>query len=193
MGYAGPKARLVERNAQQIIEWFARGVCDAGIRRVTGAVHVDIHLFGEGRREPGILPMILPMAVNDNHIDLKVTAGTRAGDPLSYCVSPLFGYVKFIDRATTGSSGRDPGLRFSKEQCELDGTPPGVITGTVPLGTTSMAAIDVEKPSCFARTLLVKVLAATDVVVEGGFFGPGVTAQATPADADTIAEHVSPR
>jgi PBP4 family serine-type D-alanyl-D-alanine carboxypeptidase len=191
-GYAGPKARLVERNPLQIIEKFACGVRDAGIRRVTGTVLVDIHLFGEGRREPGIPPMISPIAVNDNQIDLEVTAGTRAGDPLSYRLSPSCGYVKFIDRATTGSSDSDPALRLSSEQCELDGTRSVIITGTVPAGTTSMAAIDVENPSRFARTLLVEVLAATGVVVEGGLFGPDVTVQATPADAETIAEHVSP-
>jgi D-alanyl-D-alanine carboxypeptidase/D-alanyl-D-alanine-endopeptidase (penicillin-binding protein 4) len=190
-GYAGPKARLVERNPLQIIERFARGVRDAGIRRVIGTVLVDIHLFGEGHREPGIPPMISPIAVNDNQIDLEVTAGSRAGDPLSYRLSPPSGYVKFIDRATTGSSDSDPALRFSREQCELDGTRSVVITGTVPLGTTSMAAIDVENPSRFARTLLVEGLAATGIVVEGGLFGPDVTA-ASPADAETIAEHVSP-
>ena len=192
-GYAGAKARLVERNPLQIIEKFARGVRDAGIRRVTGTALVDIHLFGEGHREPGIFTtMISPIAVNDNQIDLEVTAGTRAGDPLSYRLSPPCGYVKFIDRATTGSSDSDPALRFSREQCELDGTRSVIITGTVPAGTTSMATIEVEKPSRFARTLLVEMLAATGVVVEGGLFGPDVTAQATSADAETIAEHVSP-
>jgi PBP4 family serine-type D-alanyl-D-alanine carboxypeptidase len=191
-GYAGPKARLVERNPLQIIEKFARGIREAGIRRVTGTVLVDIHLFSEGRREPGISTTISPIAVNDNQIDIEVTAGVRTGDPLSYRLSPSCGYVKFIDRATTVSSDSDPALHFSSEQCELDGTRSVVITGTVPAGTTSMAAIEVEKPSRFARTLLVEALAATGVVVEGGLFGPDVTAQATPADAKTIAEHVSP-
>ena len=191
-GYAGPRARLVERNPLQIIEKLARGVRDAGIRRITGTVLVDIHLFGEGRREPGIPTTISPIAVNDNQIDIEVTAGGQAGDPLSYRLSPSCGYVKFIDRATTGPSDSDPALRFSSEQCELDGTRSVVITGMVPAGTTSMAAIEVEKPSRFARTLLVETLAATGVVVEGGLFGPDVTAQATPADAKTIAEHVSP-
>ena len=192
-GYAGPKARLVERNPLQIIEKFACGVRDAGIRRVTGTVLVDIHLFGEGHREPGIFTtMISPIAVNDNQIDIEVTAGTRVGDPLSYRLSSPCGYVKFIDRATTGSSDSNFGLRFSSEQCELDGTRSVVITGTVPAGTTSMAAIEVEKPSRFARTLLLEVLDATGIVVEGGLLGPDITPQATPADAKTIAEHVSP-
>jgi D-alanyl-D-alanine carboxypeptidase/D-alanyl-D-alanine-endopeptidase (penicillin-binding protein 4) len=192
-GYAGAKARLVERNPLQIIEMFARGVRDAGIRRVTGTVLVDIHLFAEAHGEPGTVnTMISPVAVNDNQIDMEFTAGTQVGAPVSYRLSPNCGYVRFINRAATGTSDCDPTLRFSREQCELDGTRSVVITGTLPAGKKSMAAIEVEKPSRFARTLLVEALAAAGVVVEGGLFGSDVTAQATPTDAEVLAEHVSP-
>jgi PBP4 family serine-type D-alanyl-D-alanine carboxypeptidase len=191
--YAGPKAKLVERNPLQIIEVFARGVRDAGIHRVTGTVLIDTHLFAEGHREPRIYTtMISPVAVNDNQIDVEVTAGARAGDRLSYRLWPACGYVRLIDRATTGAIDSEPTLLVSSEQRGLDGTRSVVISGTVPAGTTSMTAIDVEAPSRFARTLLVEALAAAGVVVEGGLFGPDVSPQATTVDAETLVEHVSP-
>ena len=192
-GCAGPKARLVERNPLQIIEKLARGVRDAGIRRVTGTLLVDVHLFGERHGEPRFMTtMISPVAVNDNQIDIEVTAGAEPGDPLSYRLLPACGYLRLIDRATTGASDSGPTLRLSGEQHELDGTQSVVITGTVPAGSRSMATIEVERPSRFARTLLIEALAVAGVVVERGLFGPDVTAQVTPADAVTIVEHVSP-
>jgi PBP4 family serine-type D-alanyl-D-alanine carboxypeptidase len=192
-GYAGPKARLVERNPLQIIERFARGVHDAGIRRGTGTVLVDVHLFGESHSEPRFMTtMISPVSVNDNQIDIEVTAGVEPGDPLSYRLLPACGYLRLIDRATTGASDSGPALRLSGEQYELDGTRSVVITGTVPAGSRSMATVEVEKPSRFARTLLIEALAVAGVVVERGLFGPDVTAQVTAADAVTIVEHLSP-
>lgn len=152
----GPKAHLIERNPLQIIEALARAVCDAGIRRVTGTVLVDISLFAEGSRESGTGTTISPVAVNDNQIDIRVKAGARAGDRLSYELFPPSGYVRFIDHATTGEGGSEPTLTFSSEQRESDGTWSVTISGTVPAETTSMAAFAVQSPSRFARTLLVE-------------------------------------
>lgn len=187
-----PKARLVERNPLQVIEAFAEGVREAGIRRVTGTVLVDTHLFAEGYREPGTYTTISPIAVNDNLIDMIVAAGDRVGERLSYRILPQTGYVRFIDLATTGERGGVPALSFSSERCELNGTWSVTITGTVPVGTTHLARFAVESPSRFARTLLVEALAAKGVVIEGALFGPSVTPVATSADAKVVFEHVSP-
>ena len=187
-----PKARLVERNPLQVIEAFAEGVCDAGIRRVIGTVLVDAHLFSEGYREPGTSTTVSPIAVNDNLIDIIVTAEGRVGERLSYLMSPQSGYVRFIDLATTGERGSEPALTFSSERRELDGTWSVAITGTVPAGTTYLARFAVESPSRFARTLLIEALTAKGIVVEGALFGSSVTAVATSADAKMVFEHVSP-
>jgi PBP4 family serine-type D-alanyl-D-alanine carboxypeptidase len=188
----GPKAQLVKRNPLQVIAAFVRGVCDAGIRRVTGTVLIDISLFAEGYREAGTFATISPVVVNDNQIDLEVKGGARVGDPISYRVIPSSGYVRFIDRAITGEESGEPALSFTGEQREADGTWSVTISGTVPAGSMSMATFPVESPSRFARTLLVEALAAAGVVVEGGLFGPSTPLTVTPADAVIIAEHVSP-
>ena len=187
-----PKGRLVERNPLQIIAAFAEGVHAAGIRRVTGTVLVDAHLFTEGHREPGTSTTVSPIAVNDNLIDLVVTAGDRVGDPLSYRILPQSGYVRFINLATTGESGGVPSLTLSNERCELDETRSVAITGTIPAGTTYLARFPVESPSRFARTLLVEALAAKGIVIEGALFGSSITPIATSADAKLVFEHVSP-
>ena len=188
----GPKARVVERNPLQVIAAFAEGVRNAGIRRVTGTVLVDTQLFPEGHREPGSYAIVSPVAVNDNLIDLIVTASGRVGERLSYRILPQSGYVRFIDLATTGESESEPALAFSSERRELDGTWSVIITGTVPAGTTYLATFAVESPSRFARTLLVEALATKGVVIEGGLFGSSVTPVATSADTEVVFEHASP-
>jgi D-alanyl-D-alanine carboxypeptidase/D-alanyl-D-alanine-endopeptidase (penicillin-binding protein 4) len=186
------KARLVERNPLQVIEAFAGGVREAGIRRITGTVLVDTHLFLEGYREPGTATTVSPVAVNDNLIDLVVTAGRGAGERLSYRIVPQSGYVRFIDLATTGEVDSEAALCFSSERRELDGTWTVAITGKIPLGTTYLARFAVESPSRFARTLLVEALAEKGIVTEGALFGSSVTPVATSTDAAVVFEHVSP-
>jgi PBP4 family serine-type D-alanyl-D-alanine carboxypeptidase len=187
-----PKARLVERNPLQVIDALAVGVRDAGVRRVTGTLLVDTHLFPEGYREPGTETIVSPIAVNDNLIDITVTAGRCAGERLSYEIRPRSGYVRFIDLATTGEIGSDPTLSFSSERRELDGTWSVEIRGTVPAGTTYLARFAVESPLRFARTLLIEALAANGIVVEGAIFGVGRAMEAVSADAKVLSEHVSP-
>jgi PBP4 family serine-type D-alanyl-D-alanine carboxypeptidase len=187
-----PKGRLVERNPLQIIDAFAESVRAAGIRRVTGTVLVDTHLFAEGFREPGTLTVVSPVAVNDNLIDLIVTAGDRASERLSYQILPQSGYVRFIDLATTGESDSEPTLTLSSERREFDGTWSVAITGAVPAGTTYLTRFPVESPSRFARTLLIESLAAKGIVIEGALFGSSITSVATDAGVKLIFEHVSP-
>lgn len=188
----GPKARVVERPPLQIIEAFARGVREAGIRRVTGTVLVDTQLFSEGYREPGTGTTVSPIAVNDNLIDIEVKAGERAGERLSYRITPPSGYVRFIDRATTAPKDALHTLQFSSEQRQTDGTWSVVISGSVPVGTTLMTRFAVESPSRFARTLLVEALASAGIVVEGGLLGSSVTSDVTSEDGEVVFEHVSP-
>jgi PBP4 family serine-type D-alanyl-D-alanine carboxypeptidase len=188
----GEKARIVERDPLQVIKAFTRGVRDAGIRRLTGTVRVDVHLFAEGEREIGTGTIISPVAVNDNQIDIEVTAGLKAGDQLSYRAIPQSSYVRFIDRATTGEPDTEHRLHFSKERKEADDAWSVVISGSVPPGSTSMTSFAVESPSRFARTLLVEELASAGIVIEGGLFGPSTTADATSETAQIVAAHVSP-
>ncbi len=49
-------------------------------RQVTGQVIVDASLFPEGERELGTRVVMSPMVVNDNVIDIVITAGVRAGE-----------------------------------------------------------------------------------------------------------------
>jgi len=189
---SGPAAQLIERNPLQVIEGFARAVHAAGIRRVTGTVLIDVSLFAEGPCDLGSSAPISPVAVNDNQIQLEVKAGSRAGDPLSYRFIPRSGYVRFIDRATTGENGSEPELTFSSERLEADGTWSVTINGAVPPDSTSIAAFAVQSPSRFARTLLVEALSAVGVVIEGGLFGTSSTLNVVSADAVLVAQHVSP-
>lgn len=189
--YAGPNARLIPRDPLQVIHRFAQAVREAGIRRVTGSVLMDVDLFDENYREMGTGTTVSPISINDNQIDLEVTAGAKKGQALNVRLSPQSSYVRFINGATTGEAGSAPMLQFSKEERQSDGSFSVTITGTVPPGTTSMAAFPVESPSRFARTLLVEALAAAGVIVEGSLLGAAKSFKPTPKDAPVIHEHLS--
>lgn len=190
-GYAGPTARVVQRDPLQVIHALARGARDAGIRRITGTVLIDVQLFEEGRYG-GADETMSPVTVNDNLIDIEATAGVTPGDPITYRASPQSGYVHFINQAITGDKNSEPELQFSKEQRAADGTWSVVISGSVPTGSVAMAAFAVESPSRFARTLLVEALANLGIVVEGGLVGSAVASTSVSEEAVVVAEHVSP-
>ena len=136
------------------MEAFAEGVRDVGIRRITGTVLVDTHLFCEGYREPGTWTTVSPVAVNDNLIDIMVTAGSRVGERPSYPILPQSGYVRFIDLAITGESRSEPALDpLERAFRALAESGPVTITGTSSCGNDLSGAIPrgVTKPLLRAR------------------------------------------
>ncbi len=117
-----PTVRLVERDPLHVVESFAQGVRDAGIRRITGTVLVDTHLFPD-QREPGTETMVSPIAINDNLIDITVTAAKRIGERPSYRIGP----AKWLcpirkssdDRGRAKASQRSPSQTSDASRTEL--------------------------------------------------------------------------
>lgn len=188
----GYGASLVSRDPLQVIESFADGAYAAGIRRITGTVVVDTQLFGEDYREPGTATIVSAVAVNDNLIDIVVTAGRVVGEPLSYRMIPQSGYVRLIDRARTGERGDEPTLIFSGERQDSEGVWSVEVTGSIPAESTHLAKLAVQSPARFTRTLLLEALAAKGVVVEGAQSGVRASPANNISGAAAVVEHVSP-
>ena len=87
--YAGsPDTKAVPGDPLMVIRELAAQVAEHGVKRITGHVIVDATLFREGARELGTGAVISPISVNDNCVDLNVTPGAAAGDPVTMTVSP---------------------------------------------------------------------------------------------------------
>lgn len=92
-----------------------------------------------------------PISFNDNCTDLRFSPGVKVGDRARIVLEPDFGYIKAINRTTTGS----PGSRFTVDFRREPGT--NVVTFFGSLGATDAAHTDyvaVHDPALFAADTL---------------------------------------
>ncbi len=197
--YGGADLRLVAGDPAIVLRQFAKAVADAGIKRVTGRVLVDISLFEEGTRDLGTGETISPVIVNDNAIDVTYKPGAKAGDPATLTIAPAVPYIHFVNRIVTGDKTKVDDVTVDRK----DGSQTVTLTGTVDIKSGPVIlGYALSKPSRFAGTLLTMALKDAGVTVAGK---PGVvTAEATDfsigadrvrefyRDDMRVAEHVSP-
>lgn len=197
--YGGADSRVLPGDPAIVLRQFAKKVKEAGIRRVTGRVLVDISLFEEGARDLGTGETISPIVVNDNAIDVTYRPGANMGDPASFTVAPAVPYIRFVNKIVTGEKTDVDAVTEERK----DGGQTVTLTGTVDIKSGPVIlGYALSKPSRFAGTLLTMALKDEGVSVKGA---PGVvTAVATDfsvgadkvrgfyRDAMKIGEHVSP-
>jgi len=179
-----------------VMREFARQVAAKGIKRVKGRVLVDATLFPEGERELGTGIVISPIVVNDNVVDVIVSAGAEEKSAVQLKIAPQTAYVTIINQATTGKAGSRTSLRYENEKLNPDGTRTVTLTGSMAVDAKpAMEAYAVPEPSRFAATVLVEALKAEGVMsslapsAEANYF-KALSASYTPEDV--VAEHVSP-
>lgn len=193
--YGGPDSKGIG-DPLAVIKQLAQQIKDNGIKRVKGRVLVDVSLFPEGDRELGTNVVLSPMVVNDNVVDVIVSAGAKEGEPVNLQVSPKTAYVEVLNKATTGKAGSKETLNYSDEKLNPNGTRTVTLTGEFPLGTRpEMASYAVPEPSRFAATVLAEAMNATGVRVTVLASGnppnfKSLAANYTPENL--VAEHVSP-
>jgi PBP4 family serine-type D-alanyl-D-alanine carboxypeptidase len=199
--YGGADSHLIAGDPAVVLREFARAVADAGIRKVTGRVLIDISLFAEGTRELGTGEVISPIIVNDNAIDITYRPGAKVGDAASWIIAPGVPYIHFVNKIATVLGDKTKIETVTTDH--KNGSQTVTITGTV--GVDSKPVIEayaLSSPSRFAGTLLGMALKDAGVNVAGK---PGViTAEATETsigaatmrkfytEAMRVAEHVSP-
>jgi dihydroorotase/N-acyl-D-amino-acid deacylase len=162
--YNGP---AVDGDPLAVIKQLAQQIAAKGIRKIEGRILVDASLFPDGPREGGTSVVMSSIMVNDNVIDLVVTAAAKSGDPATFISTPQTSYVRFIGHVTTGPADSKPDLDLSDPATNPDGTVTFTINGTVPLGappTTAAAAI--PSPTKFAQTVLTEAIAAAGISIK---------------------------
>ncbi len=156
-----------------------------------GNVVVDTSLFADQGAEGGTGVIVSPIVVNDNVVDVTVTPGQNAGDPVSVAVSPQTSYVTFVNQAKTGAAKSDAAIDLSSDVRDAAGHHVVTITGTQAPGPSILYAYRVPEPKLFAQAAFTVALQDAGVTVVP-------PASPTPAPvgpfdpANLVARHVSP-
>ena len=191
-----PDTKAVAGDPLAVMRELAAKIAAKGVKKVAGRVVVDYSLFPEGEAEGGTGAIISPIVVNDNLIDITLTPGAVAGDPVTMTVAPQTAYATFTNLAKTGVAKGDRTIDFGADETDGKGNHAISIIGTLPAGGKPILyAYRVPVPHRFAEIALAQALhdlgieASTDVPV-----GRGTTVNfpAFYTPEHLLAEHVSP-
>ncbi|MGA8221543.1 MAG: D-alanyl-D-alanine carboxypeptidase/D-alanyl-D-alanine-endopeptidase [Candidatus Acidiferrales bacterium] len=191
-----PETRAVPGDPLLVIRELAAQIAAHGVKQIQGRVLVDATLFPEGDREGGTNVVISPVAVNDNLIDITVSAGELENAPANLKISPRTSYVTFINKMVTTPAGSKADAQIISDVANPDGSHTVTFSGTFPLGSPSILySYPVPQPSRFAQFVFVEALREKGVKVN--LPPPGETANfktlaASYTPENLVAEHVSP-
>jgi PBP4 family serine-type D-alanyl-D-alanine carboxypeptidase len=186
--------RAVPGDPLLVLRELAQQVAAHHVTRVRGHIRVDASMFAQGDRELGTGVVISPVVVNDNVVDVTVSPGRSAGDPVTIAVAPATAYVHFVNQAKTADVGARPSVAFGSDSAHPDGSHTVAIVGALPAGSPSILySYAVPDPQRFAEMAFMQVLG------EAGVSGrvtaapdPITHPTATSSDA-VVADHVSLR
>jgi D-alanyl-D-alanine carboxypeptidase/D-alanyl-D-alanine-endopeptidase (penicillin-binding protein 4) len=196
--YGGsPDTKAVPGDPLTVLRDLSKQIAAHGIKSVTGRVVVDDSLFPDSTQEGGTGTNVAPIAVNDNVIDVTISPGAMAGDPVQVSVSPVTAYATFVSTAVTGPARSANTLNLPATDVEdASGHRRVTIAGSFPLNSRPILyAYAVPSARRFAEVAFTQTLADAGVQVQQ-------PPSATPADPKTlapvytagnvIATHVSP-
>jgi D-alanyl-D-alanine carboxypeptidase/D-alanyl-D-alanine-endopeptidase (penicillin-binding protein 4) len=189
--YGGHESRLIPGNPAIVLQEFADQIKKSGIREVQGHVIIDVSLFPEGARELGTGMVISPICVNDNTIDVTVTAGPAPGSPATVAYSLQVPYIHFVNNIKTGAPGSQTVPVDSDSTTNPDGTDTVTLTGSIPPDQSPyIYGYAVSSPSRFAQALFTEALNSDGIRV--GNKNIGSTDQKSFYTPDNrVAEHIS--
>ena len=190
-------ARFYPGGAVGVFREWADMLVSRGIKEIRGDVIVDESLFDTQYLGTGWFwddesfpysAQISAFSLNDNCIDLGVTAGSTEGQPGIVEVTPRTDYVRVINETRTTRANRSYlGAR------RRPGTNDIVMTGTIsPLDSPKKFLLTVHGPGPFGALLLKETLRAKGIVVRGAA-GVVSDGQETQKDGELLLlSHVSP-
>lgn len=192
------ETKAVPGDPLAVLRDLAEQVAKAGIKRVEGSAWIDAALFPDQGAENGTGVTLSPIVINDNLVDVTVTPGAHAGDPVSINVSPQTRYVRFINKATTGAPKSDATIDMSADhRDDQSGRHVVTIVGTQPAGPSVLYAYRVAEPVSFARDVFEQTLrdAGVSLVLPTSVPALSIVSPATSSyyiPANLVAQHVSP-
>ncbi len=184
--YATPLAIQVEADPLAGLDKLAADVVASGITTVAGDVLVDERLWEPFQTKEGV---VTPIMVNDNLLDMVVTAGPAAGDPGAIAVRPATAYFEVVNEVVTTAADGDATV-----QAEVEGNRV-LVTGEIPVGADPFAvAAFAPDPGAYARALFIEALQRAGVTVTAPLTAPtGVLPpEGSYTEADKVAALTSP-
>lgn len=165
-GFSG-RASLVSADPLAGLDHLARDVASAGVKSIAGDVLIDDRLF-EPAESTGSGPRkVTPIVINDNLIDVVVTAAAKAGAPASVRLVPETAYASADVRVETTDSGQPAHV-----EVRTVGPRRFTVRGHVPTGGHPFVQIhEVEDPASFARALFIECLRKRGVNVAASPLG----------------------
>lgn len=191
--YGGaPDTKAVPGDPLTVLRQLADQVAARGIKRITGAVRVDVSLYAEGTRELGSGVVVSPISVNDNVIDLTIAPGSAPNAPAVLTISPQTPYIRFINKVTTSAPGSRASIDYTDGNAKGDTPFTVTVTGSFPQGNAGILyAYPVPVPSRFAEYALVEALQAKGVAARTALPNAKVASQKVYTAQNVVAEHVS--
>lgn len=189
-----PDTEATPGDPLQVIKNLASQVAGKGIKKIKGRILIDSSLYPSPGKELGTDVVISPIVVNDNVIDVVVTAGKAEGDPGTISVSPPTSYARFVNQVKTGSPESRPSINMDLDVTDKDGNHLVTVSGAIPAGKHILYVYRVPEPSRFASTVFEEALLAKGIKIEGKLPNPETTRN--PAESykpeNLMAEHISP-
>lgn len=177
-----------------VLRKLAGQIKDHGIKSIAGRVLVDASLLPGGMPEAGTGVIVSSIVVNDNVVDVIVTAGAKEGEPSTIRVSPQ-SYLQVENAVTTGKADTEADLNYVADDARTDGGRSVKLAGNVPAGSGSeMFAYSVPDPVGYARFLFRQALTEGGITIESTSENGEVDFEALSksyAENLVVAEHVS--
>jgi D-alanyl-D-alanine carboxypeptidase/D-alanyl-D-alanine-endopeptidase (penicillin-binding protein 4) len=166
--YGGsPDTKAVPGDPLAVLRDLAKQIAERGIKSVTGRVVVDDSLFPDTTQELGTGTNVAPIVVNDNVVDVTISAGEKTGDPVRVAVSPVTPYVNFVTSAVTGAAHSANTINMPDDVADAAGDRRVTITGSFPIDSRPILyAYPVPSARQFAQIALSQALAAAGVHVD---------------------------
>jgi D-alanyl-D-alanine carboxypeptidase/D-alanyl-D-alanine-endopeptidase (penicillin-binding protein 4) len=195
--YGGsPDTKAVPGDPLAVLRDLAKQIAARGVKTVSGRIIVDDSLFPDNTQELGTGTNVAPIVVNDNVVDVTVSPGAKAGDPVHISVSPVTPYVNFMVTAVTGPAHSANTVAMPADVEDAAGNRRVTISGSFPIDSRAILyAYPVASARRFTEVALTQALTDAGVRVEQP---PSIT----PADPKSyaaaytsenqIAVHVSP-
>lgn len=154
---------------------YAEALADLGIRRINGNIVGDDTAFENEHLGYGWAYDGLPywysapygaLQVNENYVDIKVTAGEKAGDPVLLFPNVKSEYFNIVNNLETVDSVLSR-FDYIKSQCDND----IVFSGEIKSGSkTFEVSPTVNDPTLFYITLFKEALSEQGITIHGGVF-----------------------
>ena len=179
----------LEKMVERLVEMEAKDL--------QGAIVVDETDFDAIRRGKGWMwddgPIggyfshLSALTINRNGVHLRISPGTKVGDPVRVHLDPPTQYMKIVNEATTVAASEEVRVKIKRKNGSAEENVL-MINGAMAIGQAEMKRrVDVLDPALYCGTLLREMLAKRGVTLQGT-----VRYGEVPEETVEIIQHVSP-